>query len=64
MRIRQWNHRILDEFDQITPIFGTTFLDVGASIQGYTLEAAISKGVRVYEGATFAEKYWRRQNTI
>jgi ubiquinone/menaquinone biosynthesis C-methylase UbiE len=57
--IRQWNHQILEEFDKITPISGSTFLDVSASIPGYTLEAAISKGVRVYEGATFAEEYWR-----
>lgn len=57
-RTRYWNHYIVNEFDKITPISGTTFLDVGASREGYALEAAISKGVQIYEGVTFFQNYW------
>lgn len=58
-RIRAFNHQILEEFNKITPIAGTRFLDVGASIQGYALEAALKMGVQNYEGATFSKTYWQ-----
>jgi ubiquinone/menaquinone biosynthesis C-methylase UbiE len=48
--IREYNHFIVDCLSKSTPLAGATMLDLGASSQGFALEAALAHGVRVYEG--------------
>jgi len=57
--IRAVNRTLLEEFNKIAPIAGTTMLDAGGSIQGFALEAASELGVATYEAATLSYVYWQ-----
>jgi len=48
--IRTFNHKMIDEFNTIIPLAGTTILDIGASPHGYALERALELGVATYFG--------------
>jgi len=48
--IRLFNHNMVDQFNDIFPLRGCTFLDIGASPHGYALERALTRGVAFYAG--------------
>jgi ubiquinone/menaquinone biosynthesis C-methylase UbiE len=58
--IRNHNRAMIDELNKIYPIAGKTLLDLGASVHGYALEAALKQGVRRYEGIDLdIERHWK-----
>jgi SAM-dependent methyltransferase len=59
-QIRRFNHAMVEELDKIFTLSGCALLDVGASVWGFALEAALDRGVALYEGATLGVKSWRR----
>ena len=57
--IRGYNHAMIGELKKVFPLQGTTLLDLGASIHGYALEAALDAGVQRYEGIDLAiSRHW------
>ena len=52
--IREYNHQMIDQFNQFSPLIGRTILDVGASPHGYTLEQALQRCVSLYVGITLS----------
>lgn len=52
VRIRNFNREMISALDKNCEISGKTVLDVGASILGYGLEAALKLKVERYEGVT------------
>ncbi len=52
--IREYNHQMLDTFNQFSSLTGKTILDVGASPHGYTLEQALQRGASLYVGVTLS----------
>jgi hypothetical protein len=58
--IRSYNHAMVDDLNNICPLADRTMLDLGASVHGYALEAALTKGVRRYEGVDLGiERHWK-----
>jgi ubiquinone/menaquinone biosynthesis C-methylase UbiE len=58
--IRNHNHAAMEELNKSYPIADKTLLDLGASVHGYALEAAVIKGVRRYEGIDLGiERHWK-----
>ena len=58
--IRSYNHTMIGALNDICPIVDKKILDVGASVHGYALEAALLKGVRRYEGVDLGiERHWK-----
>jgi SAM-dependent methyltransferase len=58
--IRNYNHAMVEELNKSYPIADKTVLDLGASVHGYALEAALTKGVRRYEGIDLdIERHWK-----
>ena len=57
--LRAFNHLMLAELGKCCPLPGSTMLDVGASVHGYALEAALDQGVSRYEGIDFdMTRHW------
>ena len=48
--LRDFNRLLVGELDKCFPVAGRALLDLGASIHGYALEAALDRGVVLYEG--------------
>ncbi len=48
--LRRFNHLLVGELNKCYPVAGRALLDLGASIHGYALEAALDHGVTLYEG--------------
>ncbi len=48
--LRGFNHQMVDELGKVRPLAGCALLDLGASVHGYALEAALLRGVSLYEG--------------
>ena len=48
--LRRFNHFLVGELNKCFPVAGCRLLDLGASIHGYALEAALDLGVTLYEG--------------
>ena len=48
--LRNFNHFLVGELNKCFALPGQTLLDLGASIHGYALEAALNHGVTLYEG--------------
>ncbi len=48
--LRAFNHLMMAELGKCCPLPGCAMLDVGASVHGYALEAALDQGVLRYEG--------------
>ena len=58
--IRGFNHTMVGELAKTCPLSGRAFLDVGASVHGYALEAALERGVALYEGIDLGiSRHWR-----
>ncbi|HUI08012.1 MAG TPA: class I SAM-dependent methyltransferase [Verrucomicrobiae bacterium] len=58
--IRRYNHAMIDDLNNVCPLADRTMLDVGASVHAYALEAALTKGVRRYEGVDLGiERHWK-----
>ena len=58
--IRNHNHAMIGELNTICPIAGKTLLDLGASVHGYALEAALKTGAHRYEGIDLGvERHWK-----
>ena len=58
--IRNYNHAMIAELNKICPLGDRTMLDLGASVHGYALEAALGNGVRRYEGIDLGiERHWK-----
>jgi len=53
-RNRHFNHLMIKEFEKIRPVSGCSILDVGGSIHGYALEAALDRRSVLYEGINLA----------
>src|SRR6186713_1779513 len=47
--IRDHNRTIIGELEKMSRLSGVAMLDLGASIHGYGLEAALDAGVQLYE---------------
>ena len=59
IKIRNYNSETLKAFSQMAPIKGKKILDIGASIHGYALLAAIELGVGEYVGIDIdVKKNW------
>ncbi|MBE7212376.1 MAG: hypothetical protein INR65_15250, partial [Gluconacetobacter diazotrophicus] len=43
--IRRFNHSMVGELGKCCPLEGCSLLDLGASVHGYALEAALERGV-------------------
>lgn len=57
--IRAHNHVVVGELAKDVRLRGSTMLDLGASIHGYALEAALEQGVGRYEGIDIdVERHW------
>lgn len=48
--LRDFNHFLVGELGKCLPLSGRALLDLGASVHGYALEAALEQGVAHYEG--------------
>ena len=48
--LRDFNHFLVGELNKCFPVAGCALLDLGASVHGYALEAALDLGVARYEG--------------
>jgi SAM-dependent methyltransferase len=58
--IRGFNHSMVGELAKACSLSGRAFLDVGASVHGYALEAALERGVALYEGIDLGvSRHWR-----
>ncbi len=58
--IRNYNHAMVEELNKCYPIADKAMLDLGASVHGYALEAALTKGARRYEGIDLGiERHWK-----
>lgn len=58
--IRSYNHAMIDDLNNICLLADRTMLDLGASVHAYALEAALTKGVRRYEGVDLGiERHWK-----
>jgi ubiquinone/menaquinone biosynthesis C-methylase UbiE len=58
--IRNHNHAMVDELNKSYPIANKVILDLGASVHGYALEAALTRGVRQYDGIDLdIERHWK-----
>jgi SAM-dependent methyltransferase len=58
--IRSYNHLMVEHLNKSYPIADKAMLDLGASVHGYALEAALTKGVRRYEGIDLGiERHWK-----
>ncbi len=58
--IRNYNHLMVEELNKSYSITDKVMLDLGASVHGYALEAALTKGVRRYEGIDLGiERHWK-----
>ena len=58
--IRNYNHTMINALDNVCPIADKVMLDLGASVHGYALEAALIKGVRRYEGIDLGiKRHWK-----
>lgn len=58
--IRDYNHAMVGELAKCHPIAGQALLDLGASVHGFSLEAALDRGVSLYEGIDFdVARHWR-----
>ena len=49
-RIRNFNHVMIEELETVRSLSGCSMLDVGGSIHGYALEAALQRSNVLYEG--------------
>ena len=58
LQIRRFNHVMVEELGKAFPLVGSALLDVGASVWGFALEAALDRGVTLYEGVTLGVKSW------
>ena len=57
--LRRFNHLLVGELNKCCALAGRTMLDLGASIHGYALEAALDQGVALYEGIDFdVVRHW------
>src|ERR1700677_419275 len=59
LQIRRFNHVMIEELGKSFQIVGCALLDVGASVWGFALEAALEAGVTLYEGATLGVRSWK-----
>lgn len=58
--IRGFNHTMVGELAKNCPLSGHALLDVGASVHGYALEAALERGVILYEGIDIGvSRHWK-----
>src|SRR4051794_24152263 len=57
--LRDYNHAMLGQLANLCALENLTLLDLGASIHGYALEAAMDRGVAVYEGINLdVARHW------
>lgn len=57
--LRAFNHSMVDELGKCCSLPGCAMLDVGASVHGFALEAALDRGVSLYEGIDFdITRHW------
>lgn len=58
--IRDYNRAMVGELAKAVPLEGKQMLDLGASVHGFALEAALDHGVALYEGIDFdVARHWR-----
>ncbi len=48
--IRAFNHKMIDQFNDVFPLKGSLLLDIGTSPHGYAVERALEHGVAFYVG--------------
>lgn len=57
--IRAYNHAMVGELAKCFPLAGCALLDLGASVHGYALEAALAHGVASYDGIDWGiTRHW------
>jgi hypothetical protein len=61
-RIRNFNHVMIEELETVRSLSGCSMLDVGGSIHGYALEAALQRNNVLYEGINLGvTEAWNRR---
>lgn len=58
--IRDYNRAMVGELAKSAELEGTRLLDLGGSVHGFALEAALDRGVSLYEGIDFdVARHWQ-----